>query len=173
MANSFAMINSFLNPEDAYVEAQREAEKGWNESKGFQKPFVEKGLEQYPGLSEALKKIMNPQEMQNDWSQSYEQSPFAQQMLNMNRDQGLEAASSMGLMGSSGALGNIQQGAGNIVSRDRQQFLHDLMQKYMSGIGLGSNIYNTGASTAGNLGSQAMTHGGNMAGLKYGEQAAP
>lgn len=169
----FKMINSFLSPEDPYIEAQKEATRGWGQAQEFQKPFFDKGLEQYPGLMDAIKKLMNPGQLQNDWASSYETSPFAKRSLDMNRDQGLEAASSMGLMGSSGALNNIQRGAGDIVSRDRQTFLDDLMKKYMTGIGLGTNLYDTGASTAGNLGSQAMHHGENMAGLKYGESAAP
>lgn len=173
MANPFEMISSFFSPEKGYEAAEEAARQGWQESQAFQKPFMEKGLEQYPGLMEALKKLMNPQGLQNEWASGYETSPFAKQMLEMNQGQGLDAASSMGLMGSSGALANIQKGAGDITSRDREKYMTDLMQKYMSGIGLSSGLYNTGAATAGNLGNQAMTHGQDMGLLEYGRTNAP
>jgi hypothetical protein len=51
--------------------------------------------------------------------------------------------------------------------------MDDLMQKYMAGIGLGSNLYGTGASTANNLANQTIEHGNNQAGLEYGSKTAP
>jgi hypothetical protein len=173
MSNPFDMISSFFSPEKGYEAAENAAKQGWQEAQGFQKPYLEKGLEQYPLLQKYIQQLSNPQQMQNEWAQGYQSSPYAQRMLEMNKGQGLDAASAMGLMGSSGALQNIQQGAGDITSKDRQQYLNDLMQKYMSGIGLSSGIYNTGAGTAGNLGNQAMLHGQNMAGLEYGKTNAP
>jgi hypothetical protein len=47
------------------------------------------------------------------------------------------------------------------------------MQKYMTGIGLGTSLYNTGAQAGQNLGQQSMTHGENQAGLQYGISSAP
>lgn len=168
-----SMINSFLNPQDAYKDAEDQIQKGWQQAQGYESPFVNQGQAQYGNLMGAEGALLNPAQLENQWTQQYQTSPYAQQMLQQNKAQGLDAASSMGLMGSSGALNNIQVGAGNIVNQDRQQFLNDLMQKYMTGVGIGQNIYGTGATAAGNLASGALQTGENMAGLKYGEEAAP
>lgn len=168
----FRNFHSFMNPQEAYQEAQKLAQHGYNTAKDIEQPFINQGQAQYDPLNQARTALMNPAELQNQWAQSYQESPYAKQMLDLNRQSGLETAGSMGLMGSSAALNNIQQGAGNIVNQDRQQFLNDLMQKYMAGIGLGQNLYGTGANMAGQLGNQAMQHGQNMASLGYGANAS-
>lgn len=168
-----SMLSSFLHPEDAYKSAQEESNKGWQQAQGYQKPFMQHGEEQYNPLNEARERLMNPGSLQNEWAEGYETSPYAKRLLNMNTGEGLDAASQMGLMGSSAALGNIQQGAADITARDRRDYLNDLMQKYMTGIGIGQNIYGVGAQTGANLGGQAIEHGNNIAGLKYGEKSAP
>lgn len=180
-------LSSFFHPEKAYKKAGKEAQKGYdqsqnlfNQAQAYQQPFMQQGLDQYGRLNNAAGQLMNPEQLQSQWSQGYEQSPYAKQLLAMNQGNGLDAASQMGLMGSSAALNNIQQGAGGIVAQDRSNYMNDLMNKYMQGIGLGQNMYGIGAQTGSNMGNQAMaqggnamTHGQNMAGLKYGEQAAP
>lgn len=169
----FDMINSFLNPGQGYKDAAKEAGKGYKEAQGYQQPFYQQGLDAYGGLNSAYQKLLNPAALQEEWSKAYQTSPEAQRMLQMNMGQGMDAASAMGLMGSSGALQNIQQGAGDINLKDRQNFLNDLMQKYMAGIGLGQNIYGIGAGAGQNMGNRAFEHGNNLAGLKYGETNSP
>lgn len=166
------MMDKFLHPEDAYKDAEKQAQAGWNETKGFETPYWQHGLDQYGGLNEAEQKLLHPEQLQGEWAKSYETSPYAKRMLDMNTQTGQEAASAMGLGGSSAAVSNIQQGAGDIVSKDREQYMNDLMQKYMQGIGIGQNIYGTGANMGAQLGGQSMTHGQDMASLKYGENAS-
>jgi len=166
-------LGSFLHPEDAYKDAEKASNRGYNESKGYQQPFYNNGVDQIGRLNSAENSLLDPSKLENDWASQYETSPYAKQMLDENQSQGLDAASAMGLNGSSAALGNIQQGAGNIVKKDRQQFLNDLMEKYLAGIGLGKGFYDTGASTGANMGANAITHGNNVAGFKYGQAAAP
>lgn len=166
-------LDSFLHPEDAYKEAEKASNQGYEESKGYQQPFFNNGVDQIGRLNSAENSLLNPGQLENDWASQYETSPYAKQMLDENQNQGLDAASSMGLSGSSAALGNIQQGAGNIVKKDRREFLNDLMEKYLHGIGLGQSMYGTGASAGANLGSNAMTHGNDVAGLRGSAQAAP
>lgn len=198
---AFDYINSFLHPEDAYKAAQGPVNKGYREARGYQEPFIHHGEEQYGRLNEASGRLMHPEEFSEKWGgqfdrspqsfdkmiSGYQTSPYAKQLLAANLGSGQEAASSMGLSGSSAALSNIQKGAGDIVSRDRSQYLsernqdiqnrrnytNDLMQQYLSGIGIGQNLYGVGANTAGNLSGQAIEHGRDIAGLKYGETAAP
>ena len=164
---------SFLHPERGYEKASRQLGKSWDEAKGFQQPYSEHGLEMFPQLSEIFKNLLDPTKLQGDWMKSYEQSPMAKQFQEQNTNMGRDEASAMGLSGSSAALGNIQQGAGNIAAQDKQQFIQNMMKQYLEGLGLGKDIYNTGAQTAGNLGDQAMGHGRDMAGAAFGQTNAP
>jgi hypothetical protein len=167
------MIDNFMHPERGYEAAERASREGYNEAQGYMNPYNQYGRDQYGRLMDAQGKLMDPAALEAEWAKKYETSPYAKRMLGMNTQQGLEAASSMGLMGSSGALQNIQQGAGDIVARDRQQYMNDLMQKYMSGIGIGQNIYGIGANTANNQANLAFQQGNNQAGLEYGRTNAP
>ena len=167
------MIHSFLNPDDAYKSAEKPLTNEWNQAQGFQQPYVQAGNNQLPQLTGAEGALLNPTQLQNQWAQSYRVSPQAQQAMQLAKSQGMDAASSMGLLGSSAALNNVQQSSNNIMNADQQQFMNDLMQKYMTGIGIGQNIYGVGAQTAGNLGTQAIQYGENMAAMEYGRQAAP
>ena len=90
----------------------------------------------------------------------------------MATQQGLGAASSMGLMGSSPAIQAIQSGTIGIVAQDRQKYLDDLMQKYMTGIGIGSDIYGKGASAANSMSQNSMNMGQNSAQNKFNQSNA-
>jgi hypothetical protein len=171
--SGYNMLHSFLHPEDAYQSAEDEANRGWNEAKGYQQPYWEHGNEQYGGLNEARQRLMNPADLENEWTKGYETSPYARQLLQQNQGAGLDAASSMGLNGSSAALANIQSGAGLIQNEDRRKYLQDLMDKYIHGIGLGQNLYNTGAQTGANLGQQAIGHGNDISSLEFNKRRAP
>lgn len=105
--------------------------------------------------------LMDPAALQSQWAEGYAMSPAAQQAQNMATQSGLNAASSMGLMGSQPALQAIQGGASNIALADRQSYLNDLMEKYKLGAGM-----------AGNASSNAMNMGNVMGGLKFGERQA-
>lgn len=164
---------SFFSPEEPYEAAEKAAREAWEQAQKYGKPYYEQGQEQYGPLNEARARLMNPAELESEWSQSYETSPYARRMMDVNRQLGEEEASRMGLMGSSGALSNIQEGASDIMARDRQQYLQDLMQKYLAGIGLGQDIYGRGAGMAERLMGGAERQGENMAGLEYNRKAAP
>lgn len=170
MAN---MFSSFFNPGDAYKKAMNVAEQGWQDTRKYEEPFWQMGQQQIDPLNQARQALLNPVQLEDQWSEAYEPSQYAQRMLAMNRGQGLESASSMGLMGSSAALNNINRGAADIMGQDRREFLNSLMQKFLSGIGLGQNLLNTGANMGAHLGDQRMQHGSNMGALAYGRQAAP
>jgi hypothetical protein len=170
---SMGMLGSFLNPSRGYKEAGKQVQQGWNNAVAFEAPYAQHGGEMYSRLNEAFNKLLNPGALENEWAQGYETSPYAKQLLESNKSQGLDAASSMGLMGSSAALGNIQTGAGNIVSQDREKYMKDLMEKFIASLGLGTNIYGAGATAAGNLANNATQTGTNMATTKYGEYNAP
>ncbi len=183
MAGFFERI---FNPGSAYGDASDEMKKYYQQAmqgeqqaqQGFQ-PYMQRGNEAGNSLMDFLKQLSDSQGLENKWTSGYNTSPYAQQMLSKNQSSGMDAASQMGLMGSSTALQNIQNNAGNIVQGDRQQYMNDLMQKFMSGIGLGTDVYNQGANAAGqnanmatNMGNQAINMGDTAGGMKYNQEMA-
>jgi hypothetical protein len=91
----------------------------------------------------------------------------------MASERGLNAAQQMGLSGSSPAIQAIQSGTAGIVANDRQKYLDDLMNKYMTGIGIGKDIYGTGANTAGKQSENDMNMGTNSAETQFNKTNAP
>ncbi len=166
-------MQSFLHPEDAYKKARAPYNAGWEETKSYNAPFLNAGINQIGRLNTAENALLDPAKLQSDWAGGYETSPYAKQLMDQAKGAGLDAASSQGLLGSSASINNIQQGASNIMQQDRQKYMDDLMSKYMAGIGIGGSMYGTGAGTASNLGNLAMKHGEGEANLAYGEQNAP
>lgn len=166
-------IDSFLHPEEGYKAAAKQMEQAWRQAQGFQQPYRQAGLDQLNRLNSAENSLLDPSTLLNKWMGSYTTSPYAKRSMDNAKASGLDAASSMGLLGSNSAISNIQNSSSDIMNADRQQFLNDLMQKYMTGIGIGQNIYNTGAATAGNMGNQALSVGQNLGQAAYGEKNAP
>lgn len=167
------IFHSFLNPEEGYEEAAKKMQEAWQQSQGFQQPFLDAGKNQIGTLTGAENSLLDPSSLLGKWMESYKMSPYAQRSMENAKESGLGAASSMGLMGSSAALNNIQQSSSDIMNADRSQYLNDLMQKYMTGIGIGQNMFNTGAATAGNMGNQGLNVGENLGAAAYGEKNAP
>lgn len=166
------MIDDFVNPASGYNAASDQMHKSWDQTQSFERPYWQNGLDQYGRLNTAENNLLDPETLQNKWAGNYSMSPYALSMQRHATNAGLDAASSMGLMGSSAAVGNIQQSAGDIMQSDRQQYMNDLMQKYMTGIGIGQNIYNTGAQMAGIMGNQSQDYGQNMGRMAYGRATA-
>ncbi len=152
-------FSSFMHPGDAYKRAGKKEQQGYEEAQGMRQPWINQGQQAGNGLMDMLQKLMNPGALQDEWSKGYEESPYAQQLQQQNQTEGMDAASAMGLGGSSAALSNIQKGAGNIMQKDRQQYMNDLMQKYLAGAGIGGGMYNTGAQMAGQGAQGAQSHG--------------
>lgn len=181
------LFSSFLHPERGYKEAQKqldkyfqEATQRYNQAQQYAEPYMQYGREVYPQLNQAMQHLLNPQALENQWAQGYEASPYARMVQDQASQHGLNAASSMGLMGSTPALQAIQAGNAQISAADRQQYMQDLMQKLQAGIGIGGSIFNTGATTAGQMGQNAMgmgqnamNMGQNAAQMAYGQQNSP
>lgn len=166
-------VDSFLHPEEGYKDAAKKMEEAWRQAQGFQEPYRQAGVDQLGRLNQAENSLLDPSALLAKWMGSYETSPYAKKSMENATASGLDAASSMGLMGSSPALKNIQTSSSDIMNADRQQYLNDMMQKYMAGIGIGQNMYGIGASTAGNMGNQAIGVGQNLGQAAYGAKNAP
>jgi|SRR6185503_2532460 len=173
MASFSDMLHSFLNPEKGYKDASDIVNNQWNETKGYLDPTRQAGQDQLGRLTGYEDALSHPEQLENQWASSYEMSPYAKQLLDQSKTSGLDAASSMGLSGSSAALGNIQKSAGNIMQSDRQSYLDDLMKKYMGAIGIGQDIYGKGTQAASQEATLSADKGNSLAQLKYGEDSAP
>ena len=119
-----------------------------------------------------MKKLLDPAALQSEWIKGYEESPAAKQAEALAQEHGLDAASSLGLMGSSPALQAIQAGTSGIAMNDRQNYLDNLMQKYLAGVGIGQDIFGKGANAASGMAGNAMNMGQSSAEMAYGKENA-
>jgi hypothetical protein len=165
-------LSSFLHPGKGYEKGQEQLDKYYNQAQGNLQPYNQNGQEQYGNLSDIIKNLMDPTELNKKWTESYTESPQAKQAEAMAQEHGLNAASSMGLMGSNTALNATQAGTTQIGLDDRQNYLDSLMQKYLAGAGLSQGIYGQGANAAGQQSQNAMNMGQNSAEMAYGKQNA-
>lgn len=165
-------LSSFMHPGRGYEKGQEELDKYYKQSQGYLDPYNQQGMSQYANLNDYIKNLMDPQALQDKWSQGYQTSGAAKNAQDMASQQGLNAASSMGLMGSNTALNAMQQGTSHIGMEDRQNYLNDLMQKYMQGAGLSQGIYGQGANAANAMSQNAGNMGQNSAQMAYGRQNA-
>lgn len=165
--------DSFIHPEKAYQAGQGELDKYYNMGQQYNAPYNQIGQNSAGDLSSIMKSLLNPGELEDKWSSGYHESEAAKNSEALAKEHGLDAASSMGLMGSTPALQAIQAGTSGIVADDRQNYMNDLMQKLLSGIGIGTNFFNTGANSATSMANNATNMGNSSAGLKYGEKSAP
>lgn len=165
-------LSSFLHPGKGYQRGQQQLDKYYQQAQQFQQPYANNGQQAYGFLADYMKNLSDPQALQDKWSQGYKESDYAKNLEADASQRGLNAASSMGLMGSSPALSAIQQGTSEIGAKDKNQYMQDLMQKYLSGMGLGQNIYGVGANSANAMGQNSMNMGQNSAQMAFGQQNA-
>ena len=165
-------FSSFMHPGRAYKKASEIEQKNFDKSQQMRQPYMQHGEDAYSKLQEQMNNLMHPEKLQSDWASTYEKSPYAAQMQQEAMGQGMDAASASGLNGSSASIANIQKGSSDIMQKDRQQYMNDMMQKYMAAMGLGSNIYGTGASMASNSANAQQQHGENQAQMTYGRNSA-
>lgn len=155
-----------------YRAAREDLERYYNEGQRFLQPYNDQGQQQYDLLNSLIGNLTNPSSLQDEWIKGYEQSESSRNAQAMANEQGLGAASSMGLMGSNTALDALQRGTSQIAMDDRQNYLDNLMQKYILGAQLSQGIYNTGAGAASGMSNNAMNMGQNSANLAYAENQA-
>jgi len=165
-------VSSFLHPGRGYDKAQEQLDKYYGQSQGYLDPYNQYGHEAYGDLNSILKSFMDPEALQKKWTEGYSESPSAIQAEEMAKQHGLNAASALGLSGSSPALNAIQAGQSQISMDDRQNYMDSLMQKYLAGAGIAGNIFGQGSNAASQMGQNAMNMGQNSAEMAYGKQGA-
>ncbi len=165
-------FSDFFNPGGGYKSAQEQLDKYYQQAQGNLDPYNQHGQETYGKYSGAMDKLLNPAALEDEWNKNYKESDYAKQNEAMAQQHGLGAASSMGLLGSSPALQAIQSGTARIGAQDRQQYLDDLMKKYMAGIGIGKDIYGQGENAANSMSQNAMHMGENSAQNQFNQKNA-
>ncbi len=179
-------LSNWLNPGRGYQKGQEQlndyygqTQARYNQGQGYLDPLRQQGQAQYGNMQQYIQNLMNPQALEDKWSKGYKESDAAKGLEGLANEHGLNAASSLGLMGSAPALQAIQAGTTGIAAQDRQNYMKDLMDKYMQGAGLTQGLYNTGAQAAGQMGvnamgsgQNAMNMGQNSANMAYGQQNA-
>jgi hypothetical protein len=165
-------LSSWLHPERGYKAGQEQLDKYYNEAQNSYNPYMQNGQNAGNNLNDYMNQFMDPQALQDKWSQGYETSGAAKDAMGMAQQNGLDAASSMGLMGSSAGLQALQAGTSQIQNADKQQYLDDLMKKYMAGADIAGNMYGTGANAANQFGQNAMNQGQNSAQMQFGQKNA-
>ena len=166
-------LSSFMNPQKGYQAGQDQLNKYYDQAQSSMQPYAQQGQQQYGNVNNSINELLDPQALQDKWSSGYQESQAAKDSQGMAQQQGLNAASSMGLMGSNTALNAVQAGTAQIGAQDKQTYLDNLMQKYLAGTGMAQNVYGQGATAAGQMGQNAMNMGQNSAQMAYGQQNAP
>lgn len=151
--------------------AEKKYKEAWKKAQQYLQPYADFGKAQGQNLTDAAGNLLDPEALQNKWATGYTESPYAKQTASHAAASGLESASQQGLLGSSAALNNVQSSSSNIMNADRQQYLNDLMQKYMTGIQTSQNLYNTGATASNQLAGFGMKTGDNLAQTGYNKWA--
>ena len=100
-------LSKFLHPEKGYEKGQEQLDKYYAQGQGYLQPYNQFGQNAYGDINTAMKALLNPEELQNKWTQSYTESPQAKQAEAMAQEHGLNAASGLGLMGSGLFLGAL------------------------------------------------------------------
>lgn len=167
------LFDSFFHPERGYKKAQEQYNNYYNQGQNYLNPYNQRGQEAYQGYAGAQNALLNPESLIARFLSSYQESPYAKIAEEQATQHGLNAASALGLNGSSPALQAIQQGTTQIGLQDRNNYLNQLLQQYLQGANIAGNIYGTGAQAAGQQGQNALNAGNANAQFAYGQQAAP
>lgn len=165
-------LSNFLHPGRAYRKAQQEMNNYYQQGQNALSPYMQQGQQAFEPMMNAMQSLLNPADLYNQWASGYETSPYAQDLMGRATSEGLDAASSMGLLGSTPALQALQAGRTQIFNQDRNNYLDNLMQKYMTGAQMAQNLYGSGQNAANQFGQNAMNMGQNSASLTYGANSA-
>lgn len=160
----------FLDPGSAYDDASAQYQKYYGQGENYLKPYWQAGMNAEKPLFGAGSDLMDPTKLTEQWSNAYQESPLAREAQERAKTQGMDIANSMGLGSSTPALGAITSSAGNIGEEDKQNFMNDMMKKYLSGTNIMQNIFGQGANAAGGLASLMENEGNAMGQSAYGAQ---
>lgn len=166
-------LKSFTHPEKGYEKAQDQFARYYPEAQGYLSPYNQYGHEAHGQLNTAIQSLMNPTDLYDQFLNNYHQSDASKYAQGRAQQSGLNALSSMGLLGSTPGLQAIQAGTNQIAAEDEERFIERMINQYLQGAGLAQGIFGQGASAANQLGQNATNMGQNQAEMAYGKQNAP
>lgn len=169
----FKGFKSFMSPDKGYQKAQNELDKYYGQSQQYLQPYQQQGQEAYGSLNGAMNNLLNPSSLMDQWLNDYDQSEASKIAQARAMESGNNAASSMGISGSTPALQAMQAGSAEIGAQDQQRYIDRMIQQYLQGAGLAQNIYGVGAQAGSQMGQNAANMGNNSAEMAYGRQNAP
>ena len=169
----FKSFNSFMHPEKGYEKAQKQYDKYYGQAQNYLNPYQEQGQQAYGNLNEAMQQLMNPTQLYDQFMNDYQMSDAARFNQGRAEQSGLNALSSMGLLGSTPGIQAIQAGTSQIGAQDEQQYLQRMIDQYLQGANLAQGIYGTGAQAGNQLSQNASNMGSNSAQAAFGRQNAP
>ncbi len=157
---------------EPYKNAEDTLHNFYNQSKGFQNPFLNMGTSAIPQMQDWLKGMQDPSSFINNLMGKYQESPWAK----FQQQQAIRSAQNMGsqsgLTGSTPLTQFAQQNAQNISSQDMNQWLQNVLGiNTQYGQGLGNEI-SGGQNAANTLTNAATGFGEDIAGMRYNEKAA-
>ena len=167
------MFDSFLHPERGYQKAQEQLSQYYNQGQAHFQPYAQQGQEAYGQLGNAMKSLLNPSQLNDQFMNQYQQSDAAKFAQQRALNSGLSAAQAMGLGGASTTMQGLQAQGSEIAAQDEQRFLDRMIQQYLQGAGLAQNIYGHGANASSMMGQNAMNMGQMSGQTAYGAQNAP
>lgn len=165
-------FSEFLHPQEGYKAAEKQLQGYYGDAQGYLNPYNQYGQQSGSDVYNTYKSLLDPQALQDKFSRGYQESDYAKDLEGQATQHGLNAASSMGMLGSSPALQAIQAGTSNIYNADKQQYMDDLMKKYLSGAQMVQGMYNTGAQAGGQMSNTASQMGQDMGKMEYGAHTA-
>lgn len=156
---------------DPYKQAMEQYQKWANEAKNVQNPYLNAGQGAIPDYQKWLESQKDPSKFINDIMGQYGESPWARYEQQQSMRAGENAASALGLLGSTPFAQQMQQNAMNISSQDMQNWLNNVLginaqygQGQQNMMGIGANAANALTNMYANLGQQ-------MGEAAYGQKA--
>lgn len=154
-----------------YRDYQNEYQKWIDQAKGVQEPYQQAGKTGLSNYQEWLAGQKDPSKFINGIMGNYQESPYAQYLQNQSLRAGQNAASASGLSGSTPLFQQLQQNAGNIASKDQNDWLqHVLGINTQYGQGQ-QNLVNVGQNSTNALTNLYGQAGNNMGQAAYGAGA--
>lgn len=148
---------------DAYTNA-------YNESKTYQNPFYQEGVNAIPQFQQYNQTMSDPSGFINKLMGSYQSSPYADFMQKQAQRANTNSASASGLIGST----PFQQSGADYAHQISQQDMGDWLNRVLGiNTAYGTNLntmVNRGANSANMLSQSANQYGQNMASAAFGQQ---
>lgn len=167
-----AVGSKLLNPSKGYKKGQGQLDKYFNQSQQYLQPYNQNAHAAYGNLNQSIQKLLNPSQLHDEFLSNYNQSEASQMAQARAMEQGNRAAASTGVLGSTPHLQALQAGANEIGAQDQQNYIQQMIQQYMAGVGHLENIYGVGANAGVAQANNAMNMGGESANLAFGRNNA-